>query len=72
MSKVAERLLDFLYDVNTFRDAVTLCEVSWIIIGKPYVPRFIFPDEGFLGEVDRNALAALHQRCTDFRIAKDQ
>ena len=42
--EVAERVLHFFYDFNTCLDSMTFCQVFWIIIRKPYLPRFIFPD----------------------------
>ncbi len=42
--EVTERVLNFFYDFNTFLDPMTFCQVFWIIIRKPYLPRFIFPD----------------------------
>ena len=50
---------------------MTHFQILRVIVGQPYLPAFILPDECFLGQVNRHRLAALHQGGTHFRIAEN-
>ena len=72
LRKLAQCPPDLVQDFITIMDIVTFCQVRRVVIRQPGLTILVFPDQGFLRQVNRNALGTLHQWCSYFWIAEDK
>jgi hypothetical protein len=72
LRKIFKRIFHLFQNRFTSFDPMTRCQVLGVIVGQPYLPAFILPDERFLPKVYRRGLTALHQERSDFWIAETQ